>query len=209
VDDRCVREGVLREELEVNDEILRVDGEAVGTSQEIGAALADREPGDVIELTYRRDDAEPVTIEIELIESPIDDGRAIIGIMPFETASVELPFEMAIDTGEIGGPSAGLAFVLTLIDELTEGDLLGGHDVAVTGTIELDGSVGAIGGLPQKASAVRQAGIDYFLVPAGQSEESLQAAREVAGDDVELIEVATVDDALAALEELGGDPVPD
>ena len=59
-----------------------------------------------------------------------------------------------------------LAFTLTLIDELSPGDLTGGADVAVTGTIELDGSIGAIGGLPQKASAVRQAGVSTFLVPA-------------------------------------------
>jgi len=80
--------------------------------------------------------------------------------------------------------------------------------VAVTGTIELDGSVGAIGGLPQKASAVRQAGLDYFLVPATQSAEEVAAAREIAGDGVELIPVANVDEALAALAELGGDPLP-
>ena len=120
---------------------------------------------------------------------------------------MELPFEIDIDTGRIGGPSAGLAFTLTLIDELSEGDLLGGRDVAVTGEIDIDGAVGAIGGLPQKVSAVKQIGVDHFLVPASQSAESLAQARLVAGDDVEIIEVATLDDALAALQRLGGDAV--
>ena len=78
-----------------------------------------------------------------MIESPDEAGKAIIGFVPFDTTSVRLPFEIAFDTGEIGGPSAGLAFTLTLLDELTEGDLLGGVDVAVTGTMQLDGSVGA------------------------------------------------------------------
>ena len=122
---------------------------------------------------------------------------------------MRLPFEIAFDTGQIGGPSAGLAFTLTLLDELTEGDLLGGVDVAVTGTMQLDGSVGPIGGLPQKVSAVRQAGISHFIVPAGQSEADMASAREIAGDDVELIVVANIDEALAALERLGGDPLPD
>jgi PDZ domain-containing protein len=76
----------------------------------------------------------------------------------------------------------------------------------VTGSIGIQGNVGAIGGLAQKASAVRQAGLDYFIVPASQSDDDLARAREVAGDDVEIIPVSTVDEAIAALEELGGDP---
>ena len=127
--------------------------------------------------------------------------------MPFDTASVELPFEIGIDTGDIGGPSAGLAFTLTLIDELSEGDMTGGANIAVTGEIGLEGEVGAIGGLPQKVAAVKEVGVDVFLVPASQSEEVLAQARAVAGDDVEIIPVATLDEALAALERLGGDPV--
>ena len=78
----------------------------------------------------------------------------------------------------------------------------------MTGTIELDGSIGAIGGLPQKASAVRQAGVSTFLVPASQSDADIARAREIAGPDVEVIPVATLDEALAALERLGGDPLP-
>ena len=68
----------------------------------------------------------------------------------------------------IGGPSAGLAFTLTLIDELSPATSPV-HDVAVTGTISLDGTVGAIGGLAQKVSAVHQVGVREFLVPASQS----------------------------------------
>ena len=199
--------------LQEGDTVVEVDGARTPTIEDLTTALSDNEPGDTVEVTVERADVGEVTVEIELLSAsndPQNEGdyqRPIIGFVPFDSRSVDLPFEITIDTGEIGGPSAGLAFTLTLIDELTEGDLLGGLDVAVTGTIELDGSVGPIGGLPQKASAVRQAGIDYFLVPAGQTD--LDAAREVAGDDVELIPVASVDEALAALAELGGDPLPD
>jgi PDZ domain-containing secreted protein len=56
-------------------------------------------------------------------------------------------------------------------------------------------------------SAVKQVGVDHFLVPAAQGEEQLARAHEIAGDDLEIIAVATLDEALAALEELGGDPV--
>ena len=206
---RCDRYVPSADQLDEGDTIVAVDGVDIATIDDLTAALDDNEPGATVPVTVERVDVGEVATEIELVESPDEPGKAIIGFVPFDTTSVRLPFEIAVDTGEIGGPSAGLAFTLTLLDELTQGDLLGGVDVAVTGTIQLDGTVGPIGGLPQKVSAVRQAGIEHFIVPAGQSDSDMAAAAEIAGDDVELIVVANVDEALAALQGLGGDVVPD
>ena len=204
----CTKWAPADENLDPGDKLLRAEGQELRTVDDLVEVLADNEPGDTVELEIERAGEDgPRTVEVELIDAPGDPGRTIVGFMPFDTTSVRLPFEMDIDTGRIGGPSAGLAFTLTLIDELSEGNLTGGGNVAVTGTIGLDGEVGAIGGLPQKVSAVRQVGVEHFLVPASQSESSMARAREVAGDDVELIPVATLDEALAALERLGGDPV--
>lgn len=205
---RCTRFAPADDELDPGDKLLRADGIELDTVDDLSTALADNEPGDTVSIEIQRaGEPDPRTVEVELIAAPDGSGRTIVGFYPFDTASVSLPFELDIDTGSIGGPSAGLAFTLTLIDELSAGDLTGGADVAVTGTIGVEGQVGAIGGLPQKVSAVRQLGIDTFVVPAGQSEASLAAAREIAGDDVELIPVATLDEALAALRDRGGDPV--
>jgi PDZ domain-containing protein len=203
---RQVFDGPNADQLEVGDTIVAVNDTAIDTLDDLIAALEDRQPGETMSITVDRQNAGELTFDITLMESPNQPGRAIIGFEPFDTTSVSLPFEINFDTGQIGGPSAGLAFTLTLLDELTAGDLLGGEDVAVTGTIEIDGTVGAIGGLPQKVSAVRQAGIGHFLVPEGNPE--METALEVAGDDVELIPVSTVGDALAALGRLGGDPLP-
>ena len=203
--DECTQYAPAADSLEPGDTITSVDGEPVATVDALVEQLADKQPGDVVTLEIEREGEGASTIEVPLIASPDDPERTIIGFVPFDTATVELPFEIEIDTDRIGGPSAGLAFTLTLIDELSEGNLLGGLDVAVTGTIDIDGNVGAIGGLPQKVSAVKQAGVDHFLVPASQSPESLEQARLVAGDDVEIIPVATLDEALAVLERLGGD----
>ena len=137
-------------------------------------------------------------------------GRPIIGFYPSDTAVISLPADVTIniDTESIGGPSAGLAFTLTLIDELSPGSLVGGKRVAVTGTININAEVGAIGGLASKASAVLQAGAKYFLVPTAQGEKDLAKARAVVGDAVEIIPVATLDEALAILQRLGGDAPP-
>ena len=95
---------------------------------------------------------------------------------------------------------------MTLIDELSPGELTGSQRVAVTGTINLDGSVGAIGGLRQKASAVDQTGIEVFLVPAAQREDDIEAARQAA-PELQIVPVATLDEAIEVLVALGGDPI--
>jgi Lon-like protease len=207
---RCARYVAGVENLQDGDTFVEVDGTPIHTASDLTTVLAGHQPGDTVSVVVDRiegNGTERVSTDVTLIADPSDPDRAIIGFYPFDTRSISLPFEIDIDTGRIGGPSAGLAFTLTLIDELTPGDLLGGTDVAVTGTIGLDGDVGAIGALEQKASAVRQAGLHHFIVPASQSDAELAEARSIAGDGVELIPVATVDEALAALERLGGDPV--
>ena len=148
-------------------------------------------------------------VTVELSASPEDPDRTIVGFIPFDTRAISLPFEVDIRTDDIGGPSAGLAFTLAMIDELSPGDLTGPQDVAVTGTISLDGTVGAIGGLTQKVSAVHQNGMTVFLVPASQAElddpERLQRLVDAGRGEVEIIPVATLEEALAVLEERGGD----
>lgn len=216
----CEEQFQADEVLDPADTILEVDGTPVPTLEDLGVALEGGEPGDVIELTIDRPGEGTMTVSVELASDPQDPDRTIVGFVPFDTRTVDLPFDVSIDTQAVGGPSAGLAFTLALVDELTEGDLTGGRDIAVTGTIRLDGSVGPIGGLEQKVSAVHQHGVEVFLIPAEQIEldepnpenpddgicrwECLNAA----GDgEVVLIPVASLDEALAVLQVLGGDPV--
>jgi PDZ domain-containing protein len=194
--------------LDPGDRILAIDDEPIGTVDDLSAILDEKQPGDVVTMTIKRPEQGELEVDVELTASPDDPERTIVGFYPFDTATVELPFELSIDTQSIGGPSAGLAFTLTLIDELTEGELTPPGGVAVTGTMSLDGTVGAIGGLRQKASAVAQTGVDVFLVPAAQGEADIAAAQRAAGDDLTIIPVSNLDEALAALRELGGDPLP-
>ena len=194
--------------LDPGDRILAIDGTPVGTVDDLSKILKDKKPGDVVSMQIKRPEQGDLTVDVELTASPDDPTRTIVGFYPFDTATVKLPFELSIDTQSIGGPSAGLAFTLTLIDELSPGELTPPGGVAVTGTMALDGTVGPIGGLRQKASAVAQTGVDTFIVPAAQGEDDIAAAKEAAGGKLNIIPVATLDEALAALEQLGGDPLP-
>lgn len=196
--------------LDPGDKLVKVDGVALSVVDDLAPILAKHKPGDKVQIEYERDD-KPGSGEVELIAAPDEPERTIIGFIPSDTATISLPddVKITIDTESIGGPSAGLAFALTVIDQLSEGDLLGGKRVAVTGTININAEVGAIGGLSSKASAVLQSGARYFLVPTAQGEQDIAKARLVVGDDVEIIPVATLDEALAALQRIGGTPPPD
>ncbi len=197
--------GVLSE----GDLIVSVDGEAVRTSHELGVAIGLHDPGESVEITFLRD-GERMEAEVTTAAA-FDDDRPIIGVQA--VPPYDFPVDVEIDTDRIGGPSAGLAMTLAIIDELTPGEMTGGKVVAVTGTIDLDGNVGPIGGIAQKAGSARAADAEVFLVPAcregpyaAECESDLDRARSRAGD-MEVEEVATIVDALEALEAAGGTPV--
>ena len=142
-------------------------------------------------------------VEVRLGVHP-DNGGPYIGVSGV-TERVErspLPFDVDISSGSVGGPSAGLAFTLVMLDVLSRGELTGGKRVAVTGSIRLDGSVGDVGGVVQKAVAARDAGAGLMIVPEGSVDE----ARSGAGD-VPVVGVANLEEALQALADVGGDPV--
>jgi Lon-like protease len=130
-------------------------------------------------------------------------AKSCVGVTSQTIAREDFPVDIKIDTRAVSGPSAGLAFTLAIIDDLTEGSLTGGKLVAVTGSILNDGHVLPVGGIEQKTVAARQHGAKLMLVPKGEA----AAAREHAGR-MRVVAVDTIDDALAALRRAGGAPVP-
>ena len=204
--------GSACEVLEVGETIVSLDGAPTPTLSALSDVMKGRSVGDKVTievLPYRETDSTKTeTHTVTLMENPEEAGVAIIGIVPADTRTVDLPFDVGISTTDIGGPSAGLAFTLALLDELTRGDLMGNGTVAATGTINEDGTVGPIGALVQKTIAVRDAGVRLFLVPAGQSDDELADARRAGGSKVKIVAVADLDAALDALEANGGDPLP-
>ncbi len=195
-------------QLGVGDTITSFDGIEIPTLADLLPLMKNYSPGDVVKLEitpHRTTDS--ITKDIELIVSPDDPNRTIIGIWPADTRIVNLPFEVEIDTDLIGGPSAGLAFTLALLDELTPGDLTGGVKVAATGTIDGDETVGAIGALRQKTVAVKASGAKVFFVPSSQTAEEIEVAKQIAGSKLRIAPVANLGEALAILKEMGGSDI--
>ena len=198
--------------LEVGETITHLDGVVTPTLTDLATQMKNHAIGDTVELTVIPYDSKATTPDVkkaekrtvQLMANADDRTRPIIGFVPADTRTVSLPFEVKISTTDIGGPSAGLAFTLALLDELTSGNLMGTSHVVATGTISEDGSVGAIGALEQKAVAVKASGADLFLVPAGQSADEMKRARNAAGSGVKIVQVATLDEALKVLRANGG-----
>ncbi len=185
--------------------VVEAGGEPVRTRDDLVAAITERKPGDEIELSVvPLKGSEPVAVTAELGERAGQPGVAALGVSTVDRSNFEFPIDIRIDTGKVGGPSAGLAFTLAILDRLTPGSLTGGDRMAVTGTIELDGSVGPVGGVAHKTEAAIGEGAVVFLVPPEEYEQAKAAAR----GRIEIEQVSTLDEALAALVAHGGEPLP-
>jgi PDZ domain-containing protein len=180
--------------LEPDDVITAVDGARVRTRQDVQAAMTKHSIGDVVRFTVLRGRS-TLEVPITTVESN-DSGprRPVVGVILGTALDIKLPIAVHINAGDVGGPSAGLAFALEVYEEDGH-DVLHGNRVAVTGEIFANGGVGPIGGIKQKTIGAREAGVDAFIVPAG---ENAREARKYAGG-LRIIPVETFPQALHAL----------
>jgi PDZ domain-containing protein len=197
--------------LDWGDVILTADGRKIAKAEDLTAAISSHAPGQEVVLGITRagkhmDVRVPVTTM---------NGRKLIGVTV--SPRFTFPVQVKIDTTGIGGPSAGLAMSLAILDDLTPGDLTGGKHVAVTGTIDSAGGVGEIGGIQQKAVAARAAHVTLFIVPQcspddppaalAQCKDDLVKTAKRAGSKIKVVPVSTFAQALKMLRDNGGAPV--
>ncbi len=129
---------------------------------------------------------------------------AYLGVESETQQAWSFSINVHVHTTDIGGPSAGLAMTLGIIDKLSGGHLTGNRIVAATGTIDQYGNVGDVGGVPQKTIAVERAGATVFFVPP----QEYQAALSKDTPELHVYAVSTLDQALADLKRLGGTVPP-
>lgn len=180
------------DELLVGDVVVEARGEPIATTVDLRQAMRPVRPGSAVELTVRRE-GEEVELSVGTQASQQGPRRAVMGVQVRDAQEFDFPLDVEIDAGSVGGPSAGLAFALEIVDELGS-DLEDGRRVVATGEITLAGDVLAVGGIRQKTIGAREAGASVFLVPDANAAE----AREQAGD-LEIVPVSDFDEALTAL----------
>jgi Lon-like protease len=192
--------------LRAGDRIFKVDGQQLSSSEKFIDYVGKKKAGEKVTLTYLRNNStKTVTLPLEQFEE--DPKRAGIGISLVDDKEIIVKPEVKVKTDDIGGPSAGFMFSLEIYNQLAPGDLTKGYQIAGTGTIEVDGTIGPIGGIEQKIVAADKAGADIFLAPneKGVKNSNYQDAVKTAKDiktKMKIVPVDTFDEAVSYLEKL-------
>ncbi|MGI5178825.1 YlbL family protein [Dactylosporangium sp. CA-152071] len=186
-------------QLQKGDVITAIDGTPVTSLAKLTELIRAKPAGTTRQVEYTRGGSKATA---SIATKAGDDGNPRLGVVA--KTSQPHPFELSIQLDRIGGPSAGLMFTLGIIDTIKEEDLTGGIVIAGTGTIDDEGNVGPIGGIPQKLVAAKAAKAKVFLTPAANCEEAVANAQP----GLPLIKVGTADEALAALEQLRAGRTP-
>ncbi|HZA85190.1 MAG TPA: S16 family serine protease, partial [Actinomycetes bacterium] len=168
--------------LQAGDKILAADGHAVASIEEVRKAIGSHRDGEPVAFRVDRGRTrKDVTVQVQESDNQPRVGVLLRDLFP------ELPVKVSIQTqNNIGGPSAGLIFTLSIIDKLTPGDLTAGRRIAGTGEIALDGSVLPVGGVAEKLIAVHRLGVGTFLIPAGNCD----SVRGQVPDGLRLVKVS-------------------
>jgi Lon-like protease len=187
-------------QLQAGDAITAVNGVPTPDQDALTAALAAIPPGTTVPVAYTRLGA-PGTGTVTT-GTAAQGGGSALGVLVLQTPYA--PFDVDIQVDDVGGPSAGLMLTLGIIDMVGQTDLTKGAVVAGTGTIDADGNVGPIGGIPLKMVAARDIHAELFLVPADNCAEAVRNAQP----GLPMAKVATLDDALTALADLRAGTTP-
>lgn len=156
--------------LKVGDVLVSVGGTPASSPDQVAARIQKVPDGQSVPVVVDRNGR-----EVSLRLTPVKkDGHQLIGVTL--STDYHFPFKVRVNlSSDIGGPSAGLMFALSMYDVLTPGSLTGGQSVAGTGTISADGQVGEIGGIQQKIAGARADGAQLFLVPPANCADAVSA----------------------------------
>lgn len=195
-----IMEGMPAEgKINPGDRITKVDGEAFESSKQFIELVSKKREGEAVRLTFERDEK---IKETELVLEVLPQtGKAGVGITLVDDKEIKVNPKVDIDSSEIGGPSAGFMFSLEIYNQLIDEDLTRGYEVAGTGTIAADGTIGKIGGIEQKIVAADKAGADIFFAPNenGADDSNYRGAIETAediGTEMKIVPVDTFDEAI-------------
>ncbi|MBD2846129.1 peptidase S16 [Paenibacillus sp. IB182496] len=188
------------------DVLIELDGMPIRSADELAQQMTALRAGQALHWRIRRGSTEQeltTSVSADLSAAQAIDLPRLFGVQLAQVRDLvpsHKGWKVSIESGSIGGPSAGLIFALQILDELTAGDLTGGRRIAGTGTIGPDGVVGPIGGVGLKVVAAARSGAALFLAPGPNYEEAARKA-EAIGTDMQIVAADTLGEAIAALGE--------
>ena len=141
-----LEDGAAEDVLQAGDIVTEVDGQIIFRQTELVELLNNKKKGDKVEIVIERDN-KLITKNLTLKEIPGSKGRIGLGITFAESKTIRTDPNVDADTEKIGGPSAGLMFTLEILNQLLDVDISKGYNIAGTGEMNEDGTVGRIGGV--------------------------------------------------------------
>ena len=192
--------------LKSGDQLVAIDGRRIDEADEFIQYVSEKKKGERVHLTYKRLGKERKAT-LALAPFPNEKNRIGLGVSVMTDRDIVTDPPVHIESDDIGGPSAGLMFALEVYNQLVPEDLTKGYDIAGTGTINIDGEVGPIGGISQKVIAAHRAGADIFFAPNERGakhsnyKEAVKTAKDI-GTKMKIVPVDTFDDAVQFLQKL-------
>ncbi|HLJ07735.1 MAG TPA: PDZ domain-containing protein, partial [Acidimicrobiia bacterium] len=163
--------------LHTGDVIVGVDGAPVSTEFDLMDAVSAKPAGTSFSLSVDRGGR---TVALRAASSKVG-GQVVLGAdLLTKDLAVTRPFQVSFTKLDIGGPSAGLAYALTISAALGNLDL-NGSTVAATGTMDRSGNVGDVGDVDQKAVGASAAGVRLFITPADEASQATGLIATVKG----------------------------
>ncbi len=184
-------EGVILE----GDIILSAAGESVGEVTRLREIISENGVQQPLDLIVERDGVER---DLQVIPRMSEGPEPFPAIGVLVSGQYEFPIDISIQLQNVGGPSAGLAFALGVVERLTEEVVADSFVIAATGSISASGNVGPIGGVAQKAYGAAESGAEWFLIPA----ENCDAVVSTQIRGLTIVPVRTLDDAMGVLESI-------
>ncbi len=182
--------------LKVGDSIVSCEGKEINDVSEITKTIDEKKYNDVIEFVVLRNNRE-VKATARVVKV---DKKKRIGLLSATTFDIDTDSKIVLDTkSSESGPSGGMMMALAIYEGLTNKDLANGRKIVGTGTIDMDGNVGDIGGIKYKVIGAYKKGLDVFFVPEGNYKEALKVKKEKKYD-FEIVSVKNLKDAIRYLE---------
>ena len=189
----------VKEKLKKGDLLNSINNKEINSTTEFIATLRTYSIGETVSIGLLREvdgELKQMFVETTLIEHVEYEGEPMVGFLATTVNErFDFPFEIDIKTGNVGGPSAGLMMALNVYNNLIPEDITNSMIVAGTGTIEIDGSVGPVGGIKQKIIAAKRAGAELILVPIANFEEAIPFETEKTA----IVAVDSFDEALSVI----------
>ena len=186
-------------DLKIGDDILEIDGSKIDSLADISKILDSYEVGSKLNIKVKRNGKEMMKYAIVHEK----DGRKLIGIALTSIYDYEVDPKITFTfSNSESGPSGGFMVTLAIYNQLIDNDISNDLKIAGTGTIDIEGNVGSIGGVKYKLKGAVDSKSDIFLVPAGENYEEAIKYQKKYHYDINIIGISTFEEAIEKLESM-------